>query len=207
MDNIRLNICIVFVNLILLISISILSFAQNIEPSKIGYKTLNNAQNPVEMSERQIEFAGCNWYVKSGENLGPGPNHWSDSEQSVWVDSYGWLHLKIREVNGTWYCAEVYTKEIAIYGMYRFFVISHLDSLDKNVVAALFLYKDDQHEIDIEFSKWGWENPNNTWYVVQPSWETGNIDSFQMTLDGTYTTHSIDWHRSYPYNDSYFLTA
>jgi hypothetical protein len=109
--------------------------------------------------------------VKSGCGLGQGPNCWSDSEQSVWVDS-GQLHLKIREVNGTWYCAEVYTKACTQYGMHRFYVIKDdplLDNLDKNVVAALFLYKDDQNEVGIEFAKWGVQDPDyNAQYVVQP---------------------------------------
>jgi len=171
--------------------------AQEIRLSETGYKALSKDQNIGGSNLRQITFAGYEWSVKSGYG-GPGPNQWSDSEQSVWVDPNGRLHLKIREVNGTWYCAEVYTKEFALYGMQRFYVISRLDSLDKNVVAALFLYKDDQHEIDIEFTKWGEENPGyNAQYVVQPWYNPGNVERFLVELTGTYTTHYIDWHSSY----------
>src|SRR3972149_3772620 len=118
----------------------------------------SSSRNPATSGQRIVEFAGRQWAVKSGCGLGPGPNCWSDSEQSVWVEG-GQLHLKIREIDGTWYSAEVYTTDCTQYGMHRFFTASRLDNLDKNVVAALFLYKDDATEIDVEFAKWGVGNP------------------------------------------------
>ena len=48
---------------------------------------------------RTISFAGRKWTVKTGTGA-PGPNYWSDSSSSVWVDSSG-LHLKIRKVGST----------------------------------------------------------------------------------------------------------
>ena len=157
----------------------------------------NGEQNAVRSSARTIEFAGRQWAVKSGCGLGPGPNCWSDSEQSVWVDGSGQLHLKIRNISGTWYSAEVYTTACTQYGMHRFYVIGPVDNLDKNVVAALFLYKDDWTEMDIEFARWGEANPTyNAQYVVQP-WNTpGNREQFSMTLSGSNTTHYIDWSSS-----------
>ena len=154
-------------------------------------------QDRTKPSERIIEFAGRQWGVKSGCGLGPGPNCWSDSEESVWVDESGQLHLKMREIDGTWYSAEVYTTACTRYGMHRFFVTGPLDNLDKNVVAALFLYKDDETEVDIEFAKWGQENPTyNAQYVVQP-WDTlGNREPFSMTSGISDTTHYIDWSAS-----------
>jgi hypothetical protein len=151
-------------------------------------------QDRTKRSERIIEFAGRQWTVKSGDELGPGPNCWSDSEESVWVDESGQLHLKMREIDGTWCSAEVYTTACTRYGMHRFFVTGPLDNLDKNVVAALLLYRDDETEVDIEFAKWGQENPTyNAQYVVQP-WDTlGNLEPFSMTSGISDTTHYIDW--------------
>ena len=103
-------------------------------------KPLRGEQNITGKEERIIAFAGRQWVVKSGCGLGPGPNCWSDSEQSVWVDENGWLHLKIREEDGSWYSAEVYTQEPTHYGLHRFYMIGRLDNLDPNVVAAPFLY-------------------------------------------------------------------
>jgi len=146
---------------------------------------------------RTIEFAGRQWFVKSGYG-GPGPNYWSDSEQSVWVDGNGRLHLKLRNLGGTWYAAEVYSVERTRYGLHRFYVDAPLDSPDENVVFAPFLYQDDEHEIDIEFTKWGNpSNPNNAQYVVQPWYHTGNLERFSLALNGTFSTHYMDWRSSY----------
>jgi hypothetical protein len=142
---------------------------------------------------RTVDFAGKTWWVKSGHG-GPGPNDWSDSEESVWVDDEGSLHLVIREVGGAWHCAEIYSTEFTGYGVHRFYVDSALDELDANAVFAPFLYANDETEIDIEFTRWG--NPaavHNGQYVVQPYSIPGNLETFAAQLDGTYTTHAFDW--------------
>lgn len=147
----------------------------------------------LPLKARTIHFAGRTWFVRSGYG-GPGPNYWSDSPQSVWVDSSGALHLKIRYENGTWYCSEVFTEAYADYGMHRFYANTRIDSLDPNAVFAFFLYANDTTEIDIEFSRWG--DPNswfNAQYVVQPWYMPGNIERFPMQLNGPYSTHSIHW--------------
>jgi hypothetical protein len=156
----------------------------------------DQVQTMVQVGDRIIDFAGRQWAVKSGCELGPGPNCWSDDPQSVWVDG-GQLHLKIRQIDGTWHAAEVTTTECTRYGMHRFFTVGRLDTLDRNVVAALFLYKDDQTEVDIEFSTWGEMNPTyNAQYVVQPWNLPGHRERFWMSLAGTYSTHIIDWNAS-----------
>ena len=142
---------------------------------------------------RIITFAGREWTVRSGYG-GPGPNHWSNSEENVWIDENGWLHLKIRYENGTWYCSEVSSVQPTQYGTHRFYVIGRLDLFDRNVVFALFLYANDTTEVDIEFSRWGNEwSWFNSQYVVQPWYHTGNVERFWMSLNGTYTTHYINW--------------
>jgi len=129
---------------------------------------------------RIITFAGHDWVVKSGDQRGPGPNSWSDSEESVWVDQQGWLHLRIRKENSLWHSAEVYSKECTTYGLHRFSITGQLDRLDPNVVFAPFLYKDDETEIDIEFTRWGEANlPDNGQYVVQPWLNSGNLVRFR----------------------------
>jgi hypothetical protein len=126
--------------------------------------------------------------------MGPGPNCWSDSAESVWVDEQGLLHLRLREIDGTWHSAEVRTQSCAGYGTYRFHLIGRPDELDKNVVLGLFLYKDDDHEIDVEFIQHGEDNsPYNAQYVVQPWDREGNRERFVMSLNGTHSTHVIYW--------------
>jgi hypothetical protein len=140
---------------------------------------------------RTIDFAGHAWNVRSGSG-GPGPNQWSDSAESVWVDKEG-LHLKIRNIGGIWHCAEVTSVLPTRYGVHRFYVASCVDRLDKNVVASPFLYKDDSHEIDIEFSQWQKTSGNNAQYVVQPYTVSGNTHRFEAGFGGAQSTHYFDW--------------
>lgn len=142
---------------------------------------------------RTIQFAGCTWNVR-GNYGGPGPNYFSDSETSVWVDDQGRLHLKIRQVGTTWYCAEVYTTQFTTYGEHRFLVDGRIDLLDRNIVLGLFTYADDAHEIDIEFSRWG--DPNYARvgsFTVQPWSTVGNSQSFVCHLDSAKSTHYFNW--------------
>jgi hypothetical protein len=142
---------------------------------------------------RTISFADCAWYVKSGY-WGPGPNHFSDSDQSVWLDELGRLHLKIRQQGNTWYCTEVYTTEFTSYGEHRFLVDGRIDLLDRNIVLGLFTYASDASEIDIEFSRWG--DPNFARvgsFTVQPWDIPGNCERFICHLDSAKTTHYFNW--------------
>ncbi len=140
-----------------------------------------------------IKFTGIKWTVRSGGG-GPGPNNWSDSSNSVWVDSLGQLHLKIRRIGDSWYCSEVYAQQSFGYGEYMFYVASNVENYDPEIVVGLFLYENDRREIDIEFSKW--EDPASVdgWYTVQPPpYNNSNQDSFALNLNGNYSTHKIIW--------------
>ena len=140
---------------------------------------------------RTIEFSGQTWRVR-GHDGGPGPNHWSDAEESVWVDAQG-LHLKIRPIAGVWHCAEVSAVAPASPGLYRFQIASRVDQLDPNVVASPFLYKDDAHEIDIEFSRWQKAGEPNAQFVVQPYFLRGHRERFDVQLAEPAFTCYFDW--------------
>ena len=71
----------------------------------------------------------------SERNGGPGPNRWE--EKNVSVDASGYLHLKLTERDGKWYCAEVYTQEALGFGLYEFRSSGRVDRLDPNVVFGL----------------------------------------------------------------------
>lgn len=146
----------------------------------------------AERPERTLQFSGLTWNVRNYGG-GPGPNNWSDSAETVWVDENGWLHLKIQPINGVWHSSELYTSGCATYGLYRFDLIGRIDQLDPNVVFAPFLYGDATHEIDIEFAKWGYANNDAGQYVIQPYTIPTHITRFPIALEGTYTTHSFDW--------------
>lgn len=146
---------------------------------------------------RQIMFSGDTWTVKSssGDRLGPGNNVFSDAADAVWIDAETRLHLTIRQHKHVWHCTEVIGPAATGFGRYRFQVESS-PAFDRNVVAAVFLYRDDRHEIDIELSEFGSvAGPANAQYVVQPlpGRRDGFIQRFSLRSDWSPMTHEIDW--------------
>jgi hypothetical protein len=152
-------------------------------------------------AQTTILFSGITWNVRSGGG-GPGPNSWSNSPNSVWVDTEEQLHMKIRKEGNTWYCSEVYAQKSFGHGEYRFYVSSNVETYDPETVVGLFTYETDTREIDIEFSRWG--NPANVdgWYTVQPV-VAGNQQSFALNLAGDNSTHKFTWESSSIFYQSY----
>ncbi len=141
----------------------------------------------------QIQWSGLTWNVKSGTS-GPGPNHWSADSSNVWVDDMGNLHLKITKIGENWFCAEIYSQQSFGYGEYTFQIESNVGKLDKNIVLGLFTYKSDAEEIDIEFSRWGKSENKCGWYTVQPEpYDIENQKSFDLHLEGDFSTHKFIW--------------
>ena len=93
-------------------------------------------------AERTILFSGRTWAVKSssGGKVGPGPNYFSNSPESVWVDGEGFLHMKVRKINGAWNSAEIALTQSLGYGRYVLYTASRIDLLDKNLVLGMFTY-------------------------------------------------------------------
>ena len=146
----------------------------------------------LSQDERTITFANHIWRVKSGCPRGPGNNCWSDDPASVWVEG-GQLHLKLRRINGVWHSAEVYSALCSRYGEHRYFVDGRIDQLNEHVVFALFLYADDVHEVDIEFTRWGDASVlTNAQYAIQPA-DAPRREPFIMNLNVNFSTHTIDW--------------
>ena len=140
-----------------------------------------------------LRFSGYEWAIKAGDSLGPGSNYFSASSDNVWVDDQDRLHLKISKRDGRWYCAEIYLMQSLGYGTYTFYMSSRVDLLDRKVVGSPFVYEDDNHELDVEFSRWDVEGGPNAQFVVQP-WELpGHRERFHMSLDTENSTHLISW--------------
>jgi hypothetical protein len=146
----------------------------------------------VRGEDRTIEFAGMTWNVREGQG-GPGPNRWSASNKSVWVDVQGQLHMKIRRVDGLWYGAEISTQKSLGYGEYIFQLAKNAEAYDPYVVVGLFTYLDDNHEIDIELSRWRVASDPAGQYVVQPGEKPGNKRRFRLGLTGEFSTHAFSW--------------
>lgn len=143
------------------------------------------------------EFAGYSWIVKTAEaGTMPGPNYFSDSTESVWVDDDG-LHLTLRHDENRWLASEVICRERFGYGRYVFALEGRIDQLPAPAVFGIFTWDTNpeahHREIDIEFSQWGTEYLPNGQYVVQPHTIEGNRHRFEFSLSGTYSTHVITW--------------
>lgn len=166
-----------------------------------GLEQNSAARTHVEREQpgRTLQFSGLTWKVKAHESpTGPGPNYFSDSEDDVWTDGGGRLHMRIAQRDGKWYCTEVYTTETLGYGTYTFTLASRVDQLDRNIVLGLFTWDDEApaynyREIDIEFSRWGIEANENAQYVVQPYDTAGNMERFNAALAGDASTHIVNW--------------
>lgn len=148
----------------------------------------------VSTEHRTLTFAGYRWDVKAGMG-NPGNNLWSNDTSDVWVDDAGRLHLTLSlKENGRWYSSELISRNNFGYGTYTFFINAQPHYFDPNVVGAIFLYKDEQNEIDIELSRWGdSENYQFGSYAVQPAQVPGNQFRFPILSSGSYTTHRIEW--------------
>ncbi|MGM0667556.1 MAG: glycoside hydrolase family 16 protein [Bacteroidota bacterium] len=163
----------------------------------MGFNTGSELPGPGKQGQgpRIINFSGYEWIVsRTGDRARqPGPNYFSNSPDNVWVDYRGRLHLRITNNNGRWECAGVILRGAKSYGQYTFRISTDADKLDRNIVAGLFLYRDDLNEVDIEFARWGDEGAVAGQYVVQPSDNEDNVHRFSLAEAGRRSTHVIDW--------------
>lgn len=166
-------------------AIALFSCSSSVEPDDL----------PVTQTDRIIQFSGYEWLVRTSNDtrVGPGPNMFSDSEDNVWVDEQGRLHLKIVYKGGAWYCSGVVLRRSLGYGKYVFYVASDVSKIDQNVIGGLFTYLNDDEEIDIEFGRWS--NPDNqdSQFAVQPSENAGNKVRYDLNLLTDHSTHAFDW--------------
>ncbi len=142
-------------------------------------------------TDRTVNFAGYDWAVKQGYG-GPGPNNWDEDSSAVFVDEAG-LHLRVLSLNDKWYSSEVYLPTSLGYGTYEFEVASDVSVVDISLVGAVFLYQDDAHEIDVEFSRWHNEVKENAQYVVQPFEVNGNMKRFMLLPPQGNVVQRIMW--------------
>lgn len=143
---------------------------------------------------KTLHFSGYDWNVRSaGSDRGGEPNAYDP--ENAWVDTQGFLHLRMGERNGKWTCAEVSLTHNLGYGTYRF-VLQDTGHLNPSAVLSLFTWddvrsEDFRNELDIELSRWGDVQRKNVQYVVQPFYVPENIYRFE-TPSGT-ATHLFRW--------------
>jgi hypothetical protein len=149
-------------------------------------------------ASRTIWFSGIRWDVRDSPHpSGPGPNRFSDSHRTVWLDDRRRLHMRIERRHGRWYSAEISTDDAFGYGTYIFHVTRRPADLDPNVVLGLFTWDDhagEHHrEIDVELSRWGDPSGANAQFVVQPYQTPTNMHRFDIAGPRARTTHAFAW--------------
>jgi hypothetical protein len=151
-------------------------------------------------SVRWINVSGYDWWLKasSGTNqLGPGPNYFSDSTNNVWTDAQGWLHMRITNRSNQWQCAEIVSARTFGYGSYRFELGSRVDNLNTNIVLGLFTWSDDPaytyREIDVECSRGFAADTNNAQFTVQPYYLSGHYARYRVPTGLIDSTHLFTW--------------
>ncbi|RMF81191.1 MAG: hypothetical protein D6737_05730, partial [Chloroflexi bacterium] len=135
----------------------------------------------------------------------------SDSDESVFVDEQGRLHLKIRKIGNKWWSAEVCSIGFTQHGPHIFHVASPLDNLDAHVVLGLFVFStnkvnDVYPEIDFEATTWNnTHNGNNAQFVVQPYNRPNMTNIYHFLIDDDRpTTHIFDWQPSQVAFESFY---
>ena len=140
----------------------------------------------------RVSFAGFDWDVldSHGKKVAPGPNVFDPA--LVAVDG---TDLKLSIVRDR--ASQVVLKSSLGYGSYAFTTQTPVDDLgDPNLVLGMFLYKDDTHELDIEFTRWGQqESSHNADYVVQPNpnGQASRKARFWAAPHAPDTVHTIDF--------------
>jgi hypothetical protein len=148
---------------------------------------------------RSLEWGGMTWSVRGSEEaVGPLANYFSSRPETVFADSEGRLHLRIRPENGIWRASEVVLKRKFGYGVYEWRIESPLADLDPECVIGLFTWSDNaryaNREIDIEFSAWGdGTRAEQGQYVVQPYDIPGNMKTFSLGSAIGPTSHRFVW--------------
>jgi len=143
-------------------------------------------------SPQTIQFSGFEWLVKSSsEEVGPGPNYFSP--QNVWIDTVGSLHLSINYTKSHWRCAEVQSVKQFGFGTFKITTPTNFATLNPQAVFGFFLYDTcdglKNHEIDIEFSRWGTKQSEFGQYTFH-----GHTNLFKQSFhynEMCETTHSI----------------
>jgi beta-glucanase (GH16 family) len=114
---------------------------------------------PIVASATEIDWAGIKWRIRTGAGKPCASGIWN--EKGVWVDSNGWLHLKIIKLpSGEFACVEINSLKRLGFGEYAADVEGPIGAVDKNVVLGIFMYPpkdvgpDGTNEIDIEIARW-----------------------------------------------------
>jgi len=169
---------------------------QNIPPvgGGVAAVAVSSPGPQAKVTTKTIQFSGYDWTVRTaGSDRGGAPRFY-DSD-NAWTDAKGFLHLKMVQRDGEWHCAEVALKRNLGYGTYRF-VVEDMSRIGNAAAVELFTFNDDsidatRNELDVDLSRWGNPDRENTQYVVQPYFVPQN--EFRFNAPPGTLTYSFRW--------------
>ena len=140
---------------------------------------------------KKLDFSGYEWIIRQTPGNPAGTRNLYDAA-NAWVDSRGFLHLRIANSTAGWTSAEVSLSRSLGYGSYRF-VVSEISHFEPPVVLSISSWDGagPYQEMDIEISRWGEAGGKNSQYVVQPYYVPANVVRF-LSPPGR-LTYSYDW--------------
>lgn len=152
------------------------------------------------LPERYVNFGGFFWKVRDTHGLPQTPSGgaWSPSNDNVWVDARGGLHLRITVVNGKRVSAQLTSVTPFSYGTYRWKVKLNSSKLDPRLVLGLFTYgpstRGTPNEIDIEHGRFfGYKDGSTSQFVVQPFGPTGHLHRFSVPSRDVERIEQVVW--------------
>jgi hypothetical protein len=155
----------------------------------------------------ELNFSGYDWFIKYADiPHGPGPNLFYHNNESAFIDENGSLHLRIQNINGTWYSSEIVLTKALGYGKYIIDIAGSEATFDKNAVFGLFTYDLSNsseinyfhREIDFEAAKWGVDEEDSAQLTVQGPKGSTPFARFALDITKDYTV-KIVWQKSYVY--------
>jgi len=143
---------------------------------------------------KMLHFSGYDWSVRDLLSFRGGSMN-SFDPANAWTDEHGALHLRVTKNQDGWSCAEVQLTRSLGYGTYLF-VVRDISHLEPSAVLSLFTWDgmgtdENRQELDIEMSRWGVPNNENSQYVVQPYYIPTNVVRFNVPA-GMHT-HAFRW--------------
>jgi hypothetical protein len=150
--------------------------------------------------QRLLNWSGITWLVYPNcPNCGPEQTPTTNANDAIYVDSRGWLHLKVSKIAGKWRGVELRALTGVPYGTYRWVVNSATADMDPWAVLGMFVYRPGTaqytNEIDVEDSRFPHllRAPNNAQFTVQPYGVAGNQHGYYISPDYHPLVQQFTW--------------